>query len=253
MNLVVKEIDNYLVINRIAKILVFLLLLICVTSGFFSYRALANTKSDSKDDTAADTKLDEQSEENRNIPKDGDPRYVIYVNKQLNCVTIYWTDSKGVEIPVKTMICSCGKNGRTPEGTYKTSDYYEWRNMIDGSWGKYAVRFNGMVLFHSVPYRTKSSDNLEWDQYNLLGTSASLGCVRLTVEDAKWIYDHCKKGTKVVVYSDDEVKGPWEIPKAQKINEYSSYRGWDPTDPDEDNPWNKNKKKKSNTNTNKKD
>lgn len=180
----------------------------------------------------------EDKAQKNNIPKAGESRFVLYVNKQLNCVTAFWTNYKGEEIPIRTMICSCGKNGRTPEGTYRTSDYYEWRNMIDGSWGRYAVRFNGMVLFHSVPYHTKSPDDLEWDQYNLLGTSASLACVRLTCEDAKWVYDHCPKGTKVVVYSDDEVMGPWEIPSAQKIDENLPYRGWDPTDDDENNPWN---------------
>lgn len=39
--------------------------------------------------------------------------------------------------------------------------------------------------------------SLEYLEYNKLGTSASMGCVRLTVENAKWIYDNCPAGTTI--------------------------------------------------------
>ncbi|HAH78565.1 MAG TPA: L,D-transpeptidase, partial [Ruminococcaceae bacterium] len=32
-----------------------------------------------------------------------------------------------------------------------------------------------------------------------LGEPASHGCIRLPVEDAKWIYDNIPEGTKVVI------------------------------------------------------
>ena len=35
---------------------------------------------------------------------------------------------------------------------------------------------------------------------NNLGRKASHGCVRLSVEDAKWIYNNCPQNTKVIVY-----------------------------------------------------
>ena len=31
-----------------------------------------------------------------------------------------------------------------------------------------------------------------------------MGCVRLTVEDAKWIADNCPSGTTVEIYEDDD-------------------------------------------------
>ena len=92
-------------------------------------------------------------------------------------------------------------------------------------------------MFHSVPYYSKDAGNLEWEQYNLLGQSASMGCVRLCVEDAKWIYDNCKRGTKVVVYVDEENPGPLGKPNFVPISGTSPYRGWDPTDPKPNNPW----------------
>ena len=68
------------------------------------------------------------------------------------------------------------------------------------------------------------------------GTAASMGCIRMTVKDAKWIYENCKSGTTVEFYS-SENPGPLGKPEAMKITEYNDYRGWDPTDPNENNPW----------------
>ncbi len=164
--------------------------------------------------------------------------YKIYVNRAASCVTVVTLDDQGNETPVRAMACSCGRAGHeTPTGTFKTSDYYEWCLMVDGTYGKYSVRFNKSILFHSVPYTQKSSDTLEWDQYNLLGEPASLGCVRLCVADVKWIYDNCKPGTTVVVYDDAENPGALGKPETADIDADSPYRGWDPTDPDVRNPW----------------
>ena len=76
---------------------------------------------------------------------------------------------------------------------------------------------------------------MSYNYYNKLGTAASAGCVRLTVEDSKWIYDNCELGTPVEVV--DEV-GPYG-PEPEPLN--WNYSGWDPTDPDPNNPYNKEK------------
>ncbi len=170
--------------------------------------------------------------------RDPRPDYAVLVNKAMNCVTVYVPDGKGEYTPVRSMVCSVGREGHaTPEGQFKTSNYYDWRLMKDGTYGRYAVRFNKHILFHSVPYIGKSPDQLEWDQYNLLGEPASLGCVRLSVADAKWIYDNCKPGTPVLVYSNDKTAGPLGKPSAIRIDPNSPNRGWDPTDADANNPW----------------
>lgn len=173
-----------------------------------------------------------------NTAADTRPDYVIYVNKALNCITIRQQNEDGTLTAVKAMVCSCGREGHaTPEGVFKTSNYYEWCLMVDRTYGRYAVRFNKKILFHSVPYLSASPDTLEWEEYNKLGERASLGCVRLSVEDAKWIYDNCKRGTTVVVYSDSEEQLELGKPTAIKIPEDSPCRNWDPTDIDSNNPW----------------
>ena len=65
-----------------------------------------------------------------------------------------------------------------------------------------------------------------------------MGCVRLTVADAKWIFDNVPIGTLVEFY-DSSDPGPLGKPGAQKISSNEKFRGWDPTDPDPNNPWNK--------------
>lgn len=172
--------------------------------------------------------------------------YYIKVNRALNCVTVYGIDYDGeYSIPYKTMTCSTGLfKDNTPLGDYEIYEKYDWRMMIDDSYAQYASRFNGGVMFHSVPYLDMDNGALEWEEYNKLGSPASLGCVRLRVVDAKWIYDNCPEGTKVTVYDDVENPGPLGREILDKLDPTSEYKGWDPTDPNKNNPWNKPKKKK---------
>lgn len=165
--------------------------------------------------------------------------YQIMVNRAANCVTVYELKPSGEYVPLRSFACSTGKEfGSTPLGTtFKTSDYYDWRLMVDGTYGQYAVRFYRSILFHSVPYFTQSPDSLEADQYNLLGSPASLGCVRMAVADVKWIYDNCPKGTSVIVYDDELNPGPLGKPETFYIAEDHPFSGWDMTDPNPLNPW----------------
>lgn len=165
--------------------------------------------------------------------------YLIMVNRAANCTTVYAKDANGqYTIPYKAITVSCGKNIEdTPLGQYNTIISYDWRLMFDGTYGHYAYRIVGSTLFHSVPFYTASNDNLEWQEYNKLGSPASLGCVRMTVADAKWLVENCPVGTTVIIYDDASNPGPLGKPDTIKIPEDSPYRGWDPTDPNPNNPW----------------
>ena len=165
------------------------------------------------------------------------PAYYIKVNRLASCITVYGMDEEGdYTIPVKAMACSVGLNGRTPIAKTKITNKYIWRQLYGGVYGQYAVRFNGHVLFHSVPYTSMSKNTLKSAAYNKLGEAASMGCVRLCVADAKWIYDNCEIGTVVEVYESED-PGPLGEPEPIRIDLESPNRGWDPTDPDQNNPW----------------
>ena len=163
--------------------------------------------------------------------------YLLAVNRAADTVTVYTPDSDGrYTVPYMSMICSTG--AATPTGFYYTPINYPWQLLYGSCYGQYCTRIVNSILFHSVPYYTQHKDDLEYDEFNLLGTPASLGCIRLMVVDAKWIYDNCPIGTPVVIYDDTMNPGPMGKPATIYIyptNE--NKRSWDPTDPDPSNPW----------------
>lgn len=158
--------------------------------------------------------------------------YYIRVNRKMNCITIYTKDAKGeYTVPIRAMICSTG--AATPLGVFGSKEKYLMKGLINNVYGQYSTWITGNILFHSVPSARPTKNSISVRNYNQLGTRASAGCIRLTVADAKWIYDNCAIGTLIEIYDGDEA-GPLGKPEAIKLPEGSK---WDPTDPDPENPW----------------
>lgn len=175
--------------------------------------------------------------------KESQNKYYVKVNNQANVVTIYTKDSEGnYTVPVKAMICSIGT--ATPKGgKYKLNGAkHRWHTLFGHTpgtyvYGQYTTAIVGNILFHSVPYTTKGDpSSLEYLEYDKLGTKASAGCIRLTVQDAAWIYNNITTGTIVEFYYDSN-PGPLGKPGAAKISGNTVCRGWDPTDSNSNNPW----------------
>lgn len=164
--------------------------------------------------------------------------YYIKINRAKNFVSVYALDKNNeYTVNTKNFICSTGKD--TPDGTFNTSNKYLWRALFGNVFGQYATRITGHILFHSVPYYTQNKNDLEYPEYGKLGTTASMGCIRLTAADAKWIYDNCPSGTTVKIYNDPSEAMPnYEKPPVLDLTDVKR-RGWDPTDPDINNPWKK--------------
>ncbi len=170
--------------------------------------------------------------ENTNVITSTHP-YRIMVNRLANCITIYMLDENNqYTVPYKAMICSTGGE-KTPMGTFKISSKYDFKALFYKSYGQYCSRIYGSILFHSSGNNSLNKNDLNAADFNQLGEGVSHGCIRLTVEDAKWIYDNCPSGTEVVVY-EDENPGPLGKPEVIKVPLDTV---WDPTDPDENNPW----------------
>ena len=163
--------------------------------------------------------------------------YYLKVNYTANTVTAYAKDSNGnYTVPVKAMICSTGAATPT-SGVYRTLNKYRWKLLIGNSYGQYSTRIVSQILFHSVPCERQSEDSVITRYYDRLGITTSMGCIRLTVADAKWIYDNCPLGTQVEFYSSSN-PGPLGKPSAIKITNYGyPLNRWDPTDPNPNNPW----------------
>lgn len=162
-------------------------------------------------------------------------KYWLKVNEQQNVVTAY-KKIDGKWKPVRAMLCSAGTGGTTPRGTFYTKGKWNWGELINDVYGQYCTHITGQILFHSVYYMKKyDKASQPTSQFNRLGTNASHGCIRLSVMDAKWIYNTCKVGTRVTIYRSKN-PGPLGKPKGIKVKTSRS-QYWDPTDPDSRNPY----------------
>ena len=103
---------------------------------------------------------------------------------------------------LREMIVSTGAPiNPTPKGIYETTVHSEYFNNY-GVRAWYATGFiGGLYLFHSSPYEIDSEPKVCTD--DRLGIPASHGCVRMALEDAKWMYDNLPLRTKVVIYEDE--------------------------------------------------
>jgi lipoprotein-anchoring transpeptidase ErfK/SrfK len=123
----------------------------------------------------------------------------------------YWIDvdvtAQTVEImqgekAIKTMTASTGIEGKeTPLGTFEIQNRGEWFFSEKYQQGaKYWVSFKdwGIYLFHTLAM--DKDQKVIPEEAEKLGQPASHGCVRLPIEDAKWIYDNIPQKTKVVIH-----------------------------------------------------
>lgn len=130
--------------------------------------------------------------------------YYIEVDLTNQIVTIYNTKDNTI---ARQMLCSSGENDSTPEGTYylpskelsdeRTKWYYF--NAFN-CYAQYATRISGPYLFHSITFNRKSDNGMSSSAAAEFGNPASHGCIRLRVEDAKFIAKECLKGTRVKIY-----------------------------------------------------
>ncbi|RSX53519.1 peptidase [Bifidobacterium goeldii] len=102
---------------------------------------------------------------------------------------------------IYTMIASTGTNNTTPRGIFHVQNRgMNFYNPSEGMGANYWVSWKdwGVYLFHSVP--TDANGNYIVSEANKLGHPASHGCVRLSIPDAKWLYEQLPSGVQVHIY-----------------------------------------------------
>lgn len=119
----------------------------------------------------------------------------IHVSVAKQNVTVYDAKNRVVE----SFVCSTGLPGSdTPKGKYTIHERgksFFSQSLQEGAY--YWTQFQGDFLFHSVPF-DKNKKIMDAEAAKL-GTKASHGCVRLSIDNAKWIYDNIPRGTVVVI------------------------------------------------------
>lgn len=188
------------------------------------------------------------------LKKTGNKLY-LEINRAAGCVTAYAYDSEksAYIIPVKSFTVSVGRDvtstgtaaslnkdtSYTPLGSYSVSSNgvatkytLKTMNEPDGSvvYARWATHIVGNVYFHAIAVGSQSHYALSPSTYNRLGSPASAGCIRMTVADAKWIYDYASAGSEVNIVKGNSAKpGPLGKNPIIRVDYTINY---DPTDPE---------------------
>ena len=152
-------------------------------------------------------------------------RFHIVVDVANQVTSVYGRDENGeYTVPVRQMLCSTGMKATPSDvgdwvlnGRHSTWCIFpKWGN----SYARYWTRINSSIAFHSPIYTAVSNTAMKIKSYNMLGQRASHGCIRLSVPDAKWIYDNVGKGTVVSIVegmeSDPELRDALKLPPIDK-------------------------------------
>ncbi|MGB9887444.1 MAG: L,D-transpeptidase [Moorellales bacterium] len=103
---------------------------------------------------------------------------------------------------IREMIASTGTPDQpTPTGRFRLQNRGEWFYSEKYQQGaRWWVSFQGWgrYLFHSVPMDAKQQ--IIPEEAAKLGQPASHGCVRLSLEDARWFYETLPEGTPVEIH-----------------------------------------------------
>ena len=122
--------------------------------------------------------------------------YILLINTSTRKVGIF-TGSKGNWSPLKYWDCTVGKSSTpTVTGVFSIGSRGSYFYSDDPIICYWYTQFYGSYLFHSVLYNRYTGGLLD----GTLGAALSHGCVRLHIDNAKWIYDNIPSGSTVVAY-----------------------------------------------------
>ena len=125
--------------------------------------------------------------------------YLILVDRTA-CMVYIYQGSQGNWSAVQYYTCCVGKKSTpTITGSYTLGAKGKYFNTQDGHRCWYFSIIHGNYYFHSVLYDLSSEPVNVVD--GTLGAQVSHGCIRLALEDSKWIYDNIPAGTKVYIYN----------------------------------------------------
>ena len=117
----------------------------------------------------------------------------VSVNQAAQLVSVLGKSPSGNVEPVKYMLCSTGTGTRTPNGSYRISplgtNWYYFSSF--NCYVRYCSQIVGNICFHSLTFNGMANSTLSRTAYNAIGTKASHGCIRLFVDDAKFIHQNC--------------------------------------------------------------
>lgn len=146
--------------------------------------------------------------------KNTDPnKYYILLDLRNQIVTVFERDEVGEYTRVvRRFLCTTGRTEvdpddpedagtPTPTGIWKIGGRERFGKFANfgSEYARYWTQIVGDIFFHSIMFSRRDVNTLKRGAFSKLGSNVSHGCVRLYVEDAKWLYYHACPGTTVEV------------------------------------------------------
>ena len=150
--------------------------------------------------------------------KNDDPdKYFILLDLRNQIVTVFEKDEKGEYTKVvRRFLCSSGRTDvdeadpedeatPTPRGIWKIGGRERFGKFANfsGEYARYWVQIVGSIYFHSLLFSRRNVDAMKRQPYSDIGQKVSHGCVRLYVEDARWLYYYACPGTTVSISANE--------------------------------------------------
>lgn len=166
--------------------------------------------------------------------KNYDPqKYYLVLDLGQQYITVLAKDKNGEYTKVvRRILVSTGKVGSgavdpatgekdegtpTPVGVWKIGGHERFGKFVSfSSWARYWTQLVDSNLMHSTMFSRRSVNSMQAGAYGGLGGKASHGCVRMYIEDAKWVYYNCPPGTTCEVVNKSTLWGSRKIKLALK-------------------------------------
>ncbi len=150
----------------------------------------------------ADAKAREEAEIALKKVMEAEPKYLIKVSKRTHIMSIYSRDESGNHTILKAeyKVATGRTPGLTPVGTFTLGTKQLWHEWWSGgSASPYTTSYANGLYIHGPIYRSKNFNTVFPTSVSEIGFNKTSGCIRTSVEAAKFVYDNCVQGTTIEI------------------------------------------------------
>ena len=190
----------------------------------------------SKVNKEADKKSGVANKEETTVSKQS-IKYYLVIGKEQNVIIAYkYTENLNNKSFVKAIKASVGS--KVKPGIYKTNSTYNWMNN-DGAWHQFNTEYANKSYIQSIAYKDKYPNTMMRSSYKALGMEKHKDkSIWIACDDANWVRKNAYRLTVQVYGKNDK----FVMPKTELTKpSLAKACGWDPTDPNKDNPYKKQK------------
>ena len=214
---------------KVKSVLITILEILVVAGIIFGVLMFIYSKVNKEADKTSGVAKQEETKVSKETKK-----YIVSVHKNFSLAEVwsYTTDINKYQHE-KSLKCSVGKKVKT--GMYNLKKTYSW--VKNGkNWHQYNTIYSKKGYLQSVSYKDKYPNTIKQSSYNSLGGEKHKDqSIYFSCDDAKWISSNAYR-IKLAINQDYKITYTAVIkPTLAKAC------GWDPTDPNKNNPYKKQK------------